>query len=115
MVDESKTCAECRWALHQDFGYSNYTVEGTAFHCLKKLHPDAPFDEFYSRDKRLEFARKCSSYSRTVRARRSTSIEMRSRAATCPPTLRIRKSPLCYESGSSLRSDEPAQVRVTTT
>jgi hypothetical protein len=29
----------CKFAIHEDFGYSNYTVEGTTFHCAKKLNP----------------------------------------------------------------------------
>ncbi len=63
MADEKKTCDGCKWALHQDFGYSNYTTEGTTFSCLKDLHPEKEgFDEFYGEDKRLEFAQQCPGY-----------------------------------------------------
>ncbi len=62
MSEEKKTCMDCKWRLSVDEGYSNYTVENTTFHCLKKLHPDMPFDEFYGEDKRLDFAQQCSGY-----------------------------------------------------
>lgn len=57
-----RTCMDCRFAVHEDFGYSNYTVEGTTFHCAKKLHPDGEFDEFYATDKRLKHAAKCDAF-----------------------------------------------------
>ena len=44
----------------QDFGYSNYTVEGTEFVCLKRVHPDGDFDRFYGENPRLKHAEKCS-------------------------------------------------------
>ena len=57
-----RTCMDCRFACHIDHGYSNYTVQGTTFSCAKKAHPDGEFDEFYSKDKRLEYAAKCSDF-----------------------------------------------------
>lgn len=63
MTDEAKRfCTGCKFGIHIDFGYSNYTVEGTTFTCAKKLHPEGEFDEFYGEDKRLEFAEQCSGY-----------------------------------------------------
>jgi hypothetical protein len=57
-----KTCMNCRFAVHMDFGYSNYTVEGTTFHCAKKAHPDGEFDEFYGEDKRLKYGADCKEF-----------------------------------------------------
>jgi hypothetical protein len=57
-----KTCNECRFAIFEDFGYSNWTVEGTYMNCAKYKHPDAPFDRFYGTDERLNFAEKCDSF-----------------------------------------------------
>lgn len=57
-----KCCGECRFCLFQDEGYSNYTVENTVFHCMKKVHPDGEFDRFYGEDKRLEFAECCPQF-----------------------------------------------------
>lgn len=57
-----KTCEGCKFALFDDFGYSNYTVEGTTFHCLKTLHPDGQFDRFYGGNPQLNFAEKCSGF-----------------------------------------------------
>ena len=55
-------CSECKYKYMQDYGYSNYTVEGTTFYCLKKSHPDDGFDRFYGEDARLDFASKCSEF-----------------------------------------------------
>lgn len=57
-----KKCGDCRFAVFQDTGYSNWTVEGTDFLCAKKMHPDGIFDKFYGEDKRLEFAEKCGGF-----------------------------------------------------
>lgn len=53
------SCLECQFAIFQDEGYSNYTVENTAFLCVKKLHPDGSFDRFYGKDEKLNFGDKC--------------------------------------------------------
>ena len=55
-------CSECKYSYMQDEGYSNYTVEGTEFTCLKKKHPDGEFDRFYGEDNRLSYADKCDSF-----------------------------------------------------
>lgn len=62
MSEEKRTCRGCKWALSADYGYSNYTTEGSYFHCLKKLHPEDGFDEFYGEDKRLDFAQTCPGF-----------------------------------------------------
>lgn len=61
MTDE-RSCQDCRFACHMDYGYSNYTTEGTTFHCAKKLHPNGEFDEFYGEDKRLKYAAECPGF-----------------------------------------------------
>lgn len=58
----TNSCDGCKWGLLVDEGYSNYTAEGATFHCLKKLHPHAPFDQFYGEDKRLAFADTCGGF-----------------------------------------------------
>jgi hypothetical protein len=57
-----RNCVDCRFHISEDYGYSSYTVEGTVFHCAKKLHPDDSFDEFYGDDKRLEYAKECNGF-----------------------------------------------------
>lgn len=57
-----RTCMDCRFAVHADFGYSNYTTEGTTFSCAKKLHPDGEFDQFYGEDKRLKYGADCNGF-----------------------------------------------------
>lgn len=58
----TRTCNDCRFAVLEDYGYSNYTVEGTNFGCAKRLHPDGVFDRFYGEDKRLDFGGSCSGF-----------------------------------------------------
>lgn len=62
MENVEKTCLGCQFGCHIDYGYSNYTVEGTTFRCAKKLHPGGEFDEYYGEDKRLEYAKECPGY-----------------------------------------------------
>lgn len=58
----SKNCGGCRFALFEDHGYSNWTVEGTTFHCLKAAHPNDGFDRWYGEDKRLCYAEECGPF-----------------------------------------------------
>lgn len=63
ITDKSlKNCAKCKYAIMKDWGYSNYTVEGTSFHCANELHPADGFDRFYGEDSRLQFAEECKSF-----------------------------------------------------
>ena len=57
-----KLCSNCVNGLMWDTGYSNWTVEGTDFHCIISKHPEAPFDKWYGKDKRLEHAEKCPDF-----------------------------------------------------
>lgn len=57
-----RKCTECDYALEMDYGYSNWTTEGTDFICLLDEHPDGEFDMFYGEDERLFYAEKCNSY-----------------------------------------------------
>jgi hypothetical protein len=61
-----KTCLECKNCLTVDYGYSNWTVEGTAVHCMSNVHQDTPFDRRYGADNRLGFADTCASFDRGV-------------------------------------------------
>ena len=59
----SRKCSECDFAILADFGYSNYTVEGTTVYCSKHLHPDGEFDHWYGESEKDLFANKCSEFS----------------------------------------------------
>lgn len=61
-VSDRRSCSECVHALFEDYGYSNYTVEGTDFACKIGKHPDGIFDRFYGEDPRLEFAGRCPDF-----------------------------------------------------
>lgn len=59
---DKRTCDECRFAVNEDNGYSNWTVEGTEFSCAKKLHPNGTFDRFYGANPKLDYAEKCQGF-----------------------------------------------------
>ena len=61
---KKKTCDRCMFAFLVDYGYSNYTVEGTNFYCGINKHPDGPFDQFYGGDKRLGYASDCQYFAK---------------------------------------------------
>jgi hypothetical protein len=58
-----KKCSDCRYAMEHDWGYSNYTVEGTEIVCLLDLNPQFPVDRFYGEEPALNFAETCSKFS----------------------------------------------------
>jgi len=57
-----KTCDDCRFCIKKDYGYSNYTVEGTDVNCLKNANPAMPFDQAWGENPQLSFAENCSSF-----------------------------------------------------
>lgn len=57
-----KTCADCALCKFTDVGYSNWTVEGTNFECLAKIHPNGDFDRWYGEDWRLLYANWCPAF-----------------------------------------------------
>lgn len=63
LPEVGRTCNECRFAIFKDYGYSNYTVEGTEFFCAIKAHPADGFDRWFGGDQRLWFAAECGSFS----------------------------------------------------
>lgn len=56
------TCAQCKYSIMTDYGYSNYTVEGTTFSCARRLHPLGEFDRFYGENPKLNYANECVSF-----------------------------------------------------
>lgn len=38
-------CKSCKYCVYRDYGYSNYTVEGTSQECGRGVHES--FDRFY--------------------------------------------------------------------
>ena len=63
-----KSCADCKFFMTYDSGYSNYTVMETTACCLKNLNPHLPAEESYSwrRSKevprQLQVAETCPAY-----------------------------------------------------
>ncbi|MGZ8887947.1 MAG: hypothetical protein ACXW1D_00145 [Halobacteriota archaeon] len=57
-----KNCSDCKYAVWQEYGYSNWTVEGTDFSCANKLHPEGSFDRFYNVNPKLEYAQQCPGF-----------------------------------------------------
>ena len=58
----TKKCSNCKFATMEDYGYSDYTVEGTTVDCSLNKNPDLPTDNFYGEAKELKFAEECQSY-----------------------------------------------------
>lgn len=56
---EKRSCEGCSNALFADYGYSNYTTEGTEFWCMVGAHPEDGFDKWFGLDERLLFAEVC--------------------------------------------------------
>ena len=61
-MGDPRSCNNCRFAVFEEYGYSNWTVEGTIFTCAKAAHPDDGFDRWYGRDKRLEYRAECKAH-----------------------------------------------------
>lgn len=59
----SKTCEDCDNCLCMDYGYSNWTVEGTTVVCMVKAHPKPEFDRFYGENPDMQFAAQCPRFS----------------------------------------------------
>lgn len=59
---KAKTCRDCQFAVFRDYGYSDYTVEGTEFNCAKQLHLDGEFEPTFDDDKRLKYADECKGF-----------------------------------------------------
>ncbi len=55
-------CTECKYCVQQDYGYSNYTVEGTDCNCLLGKNPKFPMDRFYNEEPELNFAEMCKDF-----------------------------------------------------
>jgi hypothetical protein len=55
-------CENCKYATYTDYGYSNYTVEGTDFECAKKLHPGGIFDAFFNKAPEFKLLEDCSGF-----------------------------------------------------
>ena len=59
MADETKrTCTTCVLCLREDYGYSNYTVEGTTLACLAGMNPamEGREDEQWNESRMAELA-----------------------------------------------------------
>ena len=57
-----KKCTDCMYCICTDYGYSNYTVEGTDVDCLLGKNSSMPSDKFYSEAECLIFAESCKSF-----------------------------------------------------
>lgn len=55
----SKNCRDCRFILTQDYGYSNYTVEGVTAYCLLEASPEMPTDNWYGEAVEFGYAEQC--------------------------------------------------------
>lgn len=61
---DRRSCEQCYYCLLEDYGWSNWTPEGTEAYCLKGLHPSGHkgFDRGWGEDGRLFFAEQCPGF-----------------------------------------------------
>ena len=52
-------CNECKFCVLEDYGYSNYTVEGTNADCFLNLNAGFPTDNWYGDAEAHDFANVC--------------------------------------------------------
>ncbi len=57
-------CTDCKFCISEDYGYSNYTVEGTDVDCLLGLNVGLPKDRFYGETPELDVAKSCPRFSK---------------------------------------------------
>ena len=57
-------CVECKFCKLEDYGYSNYTVEGTNADCILNLNPEFPIDNWYGKATAHDFANVCPHYAK---------------------------------------------------
>jgi hypothetical protein len=48
--DKFKTCLSCQLCYIQDYGYSNYTVEGSDIGCYADVFGEVEYDSYYSEE-----------------------------------------------------------------
>lgn len=52
-------CDDCKFCLLEDYGYSNYTVEGTDASCIIDMNPGFPADHRWGESDELNWANIC--------------------------------------------------------
>lgn len=57
-------CTNCKYCVEEDYGYSNYTVEGTTVDCLLGLNPKFPEDRFWGEEPALKYAEQCKRFTK---------------------------------------------------
>ena len=55
-MSSDKICRNCKFLFLQDYGYSNWTVEGITADCLHNANPKLPTDNWYGKAPELNFS-----------------------------------------------------------
>lgn len=61
-VRRYRSCYECKFCVYRDYGYSNYTVEGTEISCL--VNKFEPYEDSYYGNDTLGIATDCDYYNK---------------------------------------------------
>jgi hypothetical protein len=59
---KERLCIDCKYCLECDYGYSNYTVEGTNVYCMFDLNPGLPEDKGWGEEPALKHAKDCTRF-----------------------------------------------------
>lgn len=57
-----KKCTDCKYHITEEYGNSNYTVEGTNISCLKNMNPKFPCDRGWDLIPEIKFAEECPTF-----------------------------------------------------
>jgi hypothetical protein len=55
-------CTDCKYHLKDEYGHSNWSIEGVDIYCLLDLNPGLPEDQFYGEEPVLKFAENCEKF-----------------------------------------------------
>lgn len=81
-ASQQRVCTTCVFCLRKDYGYSNYTTEGTILHCLRGLNDQLDGQEEPWREvspqlaAALDVARQCRQYRHGIPAHLDCDLEL---------------------------------------
>lgn len=57
-----RSCQDCKFCINEDYGYSNWTTEGTISDCLLHLNENYPCDRWYGHNPVHDCADECQQF-----------------------------------------------------
>ena len=63
-MEDDKTCIDCKFYIELEYGFSNYSWEGTEIDCIRNKNKDFPADRFYGLVNAINFAKECTFFNK---------------------------------------------------